>query len=227
MILNTADYPDPQSSIGPVVLRMTADLNNYLVARGDALGVVSFDSLAIEPLNQMFHNGFPKFRSIPSGTQLGGNLWYMFFGGTAPGEIERFFAYSPHMTNSCIRILLPDHTYTRLNRLRDDIARFTAERVIPDPALNKVTVQYLGGEAGLFLAANDVLKRLDFINITFVLLVIFLCCAFTFRSPVAGALFIVSCVMANFGAFVYMSMRDIGLTIDTIPVISLGHRSGR
>ncbi len=222
VILNTADYPDPQSSIGPVVLRMTADLNNYLVSRGDALGVVSFDSLAMEPLNQMFHNGFPKFRSTPSGTQLGGNLWYMFFGGTAPGEIERFFAYSPHMTNSCVRILLPDHTYTRLNRLRDDIARFTAERVIPDPALNKVTVQYLGGEAGLFLAANDVLKRLDFINITFVLLVIFLCCAFTFRSPVAGALFIVSCVMANFGAFVYMSMRDIGLTIDTIPVISLG-----
>jgi predicted RND superfamily exporter protein len=28
--------------------------------------------------------------------------------------------------------------------------------------------------------------------------------------------------MANFGAFVYMSARDIGLTIDTIPVISPG-----
>ncbi|HJU11231.1 MAG TPA: MMPL family transporter, partial [Candidatus Binataceae bacterium] len=38
----------------------------------------------------------------------------------------------------------------------------------------------------------------------------------------AGLLFIVSCVMANFGAFVYMNTRGIGLTIDTIPVISLG-----
>jgi hypothetical protein len=28
--------------------------------------------------------------------------------------------------------------------------------------------------------------------------------------------------MANFGAFVYMNARDIGITIDTIPVISLG-----
>jgi predicted RND superfamily exporter protein len=28
--------------------------------------------------------------------------------------------------------------------------------------------------------------------------------------------------MANFGAFVYMNARGIGLTIDTIPVISLG-----
>jgi uncharacterized protein len=79
-----------------------------------------------------------------------------------------------------------------------------------------------GGEAGLFLAANDVLKKLDFINITFVLAVIYVCCALTFRSLTAGALFIVSCVMANFGAFVYMNARGIGRTIDTIPVISLG-----
>ncbi len=222
VILNTPDYPDPQSGISPAVLRMTDDLNNFLVSRGDALGVVSFNSIAIAPLNQLFHNGHPKFRGVPSGTQLGGNLWYLFFGGTAPGEMERFFAYTPHMTNSCIRVLLPDHTYTRLNRVRDDIQRFVHQRVTPDPALNQVTVNYLGGEAGLFLAANDVLKRLDFINITFVLLVIFLCCAFTFRSAVAGTLFIVSCIMANFGAFVYMNARDIGLTIDTIPVISLG-----
>ena len=71
--------------------------------------------------------------------------------------MERFFAYTPHMTNTCIRVLLPDHTYTRLNRLRDDIRRFVNQRVTPDPALNQVTVNYLGGEAGLFLAANDVL----------------------------------------------------------------------
>jgi predicted RND superfamily exporter protein len=88
--------------------------------------------------------------------------------------------------------------------------------------LDKVHVSYLGGLAGLFLGANDVLKDLDLLNITFVLLVIFLCCTFAFRSPVAGALFIVSCIMANFGAFVYMNARNIGLTIDTIPVISLG-----
>jgi len=55
-----------------------------------------------------------------------------------------------------------------------------------------------------------------------VLLVIFLCCAFSFMSFTAGTLFIISCVMANFGAFIYMNAFNIGLTIDTIPVISLG-----
>ncbi|MGH7879183.1 MAG: efflux RND transporter permease subunit, partial [Candidatus Binataceae bacterium] len=89
VVLSTPDYPSPQSSIGPDVLRMTSDLDTYLVSRGDALGVASFNSIAIAPLNQTFHNGFPKFRAIPSGAELGGNLWYLFFGGTAPGEMER------------------------------------------------------------------------------------------------------------------------------------------
>ena len=222
VVLSTADYPDPQSSIGPDVLRMTDDLAAYLIGRGDAVGVASFTNIAMKPLNMMFHNGYPKFQSIPAGTELGGNLWYMFLGGTAPGEMERFFAHSPHMTSTCIRVLLPDHTFNRLNAVRDDIKKFIDERVTPDPGLSKITVHYLGGVAGLYLAANDVLYRLDIINLTFVLLVIFLCCAFSFQSITAGALFIVSCVMANFGAFIYMNVFNIGLTIDTIPVISLG-----
>jgi uncharacterized protein len=233
VVLSTPDYPNPQSGLGPEVLRMSDDLGAYLVSRGDVLAAMPFASV-VKPLNSMFHNGYPKFIAIPTGfdqsryqkvsvgIELGGNLWFMFLGGTAPGEMERYFAHSPHVNSSCIRLLLPDHTYGRLNRLRDDIRTFVQRRIIPDPRLSEVKLQYLGGEAGLFLAANDVLKQLDFMNITFVLLVIFLCCAFTFRSFTAGALFIVSCVMANFGAFVYMNARGIGLTIDTIPVISLG-----
>src|SRR5712692_9139825 len=202
VVLSTTDYPDAESGISPNVLRMTDDMGAYLLSRGDALAVVSFASLAIKPLNMMFHNGFPKYRSIPSGAErsrfqnfsisveLGGNLWFMFFAGTAPGEIERFFAYSPKMTSSCVRVMLADHTYSRLNRLRDDIEAFVAERVRSDPNLRRVEVRYLGGLAGLYLGANDVLKYLEFINITFVLLVIYLCCALTFRSPLAGLLFI-------------------------------------
>jgi predicted RND superfamily exporter protein len=83
-------------------------------------------------------------------------------------------------------------------------------------------VWYLAGLAGLYQAANDVLYQLDFLNITFVLAVVFLFCVISFRSFVAGSMFLFSCVLANFGAFIYMRLRGIGLTIDTIPVISLG-----
>jgi uncharacterized protein len=234
LVLSTPDYPDPQSGLGPEVLRMTDDMNAFLVSRGDVVATVPFAAV-IKPLNSMFHNSHPKFNALPTGfeqskfqkvpvgVELGGNLWFLFLGGTAPGEMERFFAYHQNVTNSCIRVLLPDHSYDRLNRLREDIRTFVAQRIKPDPRLSRVRMHdAVGGEAGLFLAANDVLKQLDFMNITFVLLVIYVCCAFTFRSLTAGVLFIISCVMANFGAFVYMNARGIGLTIDTIPVISLG-----
>jgi predicted RND superfamily exporter protein len=55
-----------------------------------------------------------------------------------------------------------------------------------------------------------------------VLLVILVASALLFVSPIAGILFAIAAVMANFGAFLYMDYRVIGLTIDTIPVISLG-----
>ena len=222
VVLKTPNYPSEQSSIAPRVMEMVDEMRDYLLVRGDVVGVVSFGAVGMAPLNQMFHNGYPKYRNLPSSAKLAGNLWYMFLGGTAPGEIERFFAYSPKMTSSCIRLFLKDHTYDRLNRVRRDLRDFVATHVTNDPNLNKVQVSFLGGDSGLYLAANDVLYRLDLLNITFVLAVIYLCCTFAFRSPIAGALFIVSAVMANFGAFIYMNARNVGLTIDTIPVISLG-----
>jgi uncharacterized protein len=222
VVLQTPDFPGDQSTIAPNTMRMVDAMANYLLLQGDVLAVVNFGSVGLAPINQMFHNGYPKYRNVPSSIKLSGALWYMFLGGTAPGEIERFFAHSPHMTSACIRLFLKDHTYDRLNRVRDQLRYFVKTHVTPDPELNHVKVRFLGGDSGLYLAANDVLYRLDLVNITFVLVVIYLACAFSFRSPIAGALFIVSAVMANFGAFIYMNLRGIGLTIDTIPVISLG-----
>jgi predicted RND superfamily exporter protein len=80
----------------------------------------------------------------------------------------------------------------------------------------------MGGIAGLYAAANQVLKRTDFFNLTLTLIAVGICCAVEFRSPAAGLLFILASVLGNFGAFIYMNARNLTLTIDTIPVVSLG-----
>ena len=99
-------------------------------------------------------------------------------------------------------------------------SRTVKSKVIP--SLDKIKFEYLGGLAGLYAAANTVLFRLDIINITFVLLVVLVFSTIEFRAITAGLLFVLSCVLANFAAFIYMGIRGIGLTIDTVPVISLG-----
>jgi predicted RND superfamily exporter protein len=200
---------------------MVDDMRSFLFQDPKVAQVVSFSSTISEPFNEMFHYGYPKYLSVPAPLELSANLWFLYLNGSAPGELERYISNRSN-NDTCIRVLLRDHTYDTLNGIRDRIAQFVEQRVSADPALNQVHVHYLAGIAGLYLAANDVLKKLDFLNITFVLAVVWLFCVVSFRSFVAGFMFLFACVLANFGAFIYMNIRDIGLTIDTIPVISLG-----
>jgi predicted RND superfamily exporter protein len=221
VILTTPSYPNPQSVLGPNVLRLVTDLRSYLFRDPKVGQVVAFSSTVSQPFNEMFHYGYPKYLGVPDSLEMSGNLWFLFLNGSAPGELERFISNRSN-NDTCIRVLLRDHTYGTLNDIRAEIARFVQQRVAPDPNLNHVEVHFLAGIAGLYLAANDVLKQLDFLNISFVLAVVWLFCVISFRSFVAGFMFLFACVLANFGAFIYMNARGIGLTIDTIPVISLG-----
>ena len=72
------------------------------------------------------------------------------------------------------------------------------------------------------LATDDVIGHLNIINLSLTLAAICLACAIYFRSLVAGILFALSGIAANFVAFLYMDVHNIGLTVDTLPVISLG-----
>ncbi len=222
VVLETPSYPNPQSTLGSDPLRAADDLRYYLRERDpNVLQVISFASDIEKPFNQMFHYAHPKFLRVPDTIQLSGNLWYLYLSGTAPGEMERYIPNS-QAEATCIRVLLRDHTYDTLNRLLSEINDFQKSRMGTDPGLSKVKTAYLGGIAGLYAAANQVLKYTDFFNLTLTLLAVGICCAVEFRSIVAGLLFIAASVLGNFGAFIYMNARNLTLTIDTIPVVSLG-----
>ncbi len=222
VVIETPNYPSPVSTVAVPTLRLADDLADYLLARGDALAVIGFAGIATKPMNQLLHNGSPKYMALPDSDLLSAELWGFFFSGTAPDEVYNFFANSPNMTNTCIRILLPDHNYATLRRLRGDLDTFVAVRLKGDPKLDKVKIRYLGGEGGLYLASDEAAPALNRANLSLVLGVILLACAIYFRSLMAGLLFAIAAVMANFGAFLFMINQDIGLTIDTIPVVSLG-----
>jgi predicted RND superfamily exporter protein len=220
-VVTPDDYPSPHNVLSPAVIRMTDDLRPFLLSHDpDVVEVISLASTIDKPFNQVFHDDFPKYRVIPRNIQASGNLWHLFFAGTAPGEADRWA--NNEGSALCIRVLLRSHTFAALSTLQTELAEFVKDRVTTDPELAGIQFRYLGGGAGLYAAANDVLFRLDIINIVFVLTVVFVFSAISFRSFMAGVLFVLACVLANFAAFIYMRARGIGLTIDTIPVISLG-----
>ena len=236
VVLETPSYPDPQSMLGSDPLRVADELRSYLRERDpNVLQVISFASDIEKPFNQMFHYAHPKYLRIPDTVQLSGNLWYLYLTGTAPGEMERFIP-NPQASATCLRVLLRDHTYTTLTTVLDELEDFTKMKGFARTGtetrsafdgkgtknLTNVQIHFMGGIAGLYAAANEVLKYTDFFNLTLTLLAVGICCGIEFRSVTAGFLFIAASVLGNFGAFIYMNARNLTLTIDTIPVVSLG-----
>jgi predicted RND superfamily exporter protein len=214
IVLETPEYPSSQSGVGTDTLRMSDDLSNYLMSRRDVVAVLDFSSLAEKPMNMLLHNGQPKYYAVPDSDALSASLWGFFFAASAPGEAESYFAIAQSMKNSCIRLLLPDHTYLRLKHLRDDLNNFVRDRVATDPSLKQVKLRYLGGEAGLYLAADDVISRLNLLNLALTLVAIGLCCAAVFRSVVAGALFVLLAISlgiglgVDYGIYMVARIRD-------------------
>jgi uncharacterized protein len=207
-----------QNPFSFAVLHMEDDLRSFILQSPGVRAVTTFATDGIEPFTRVIHSGHPKFLTLPHTIKLIFASVLFFMHNRGPGDMEQF----NYHTTSCVRVLLKDHTARTLNDLRDRVALFVQQYFPRHPELSQTRLAYLGGIAGLYAAANDVLFELDLKNIAFVLIAIFLFCALTFRSIVAGILFVLVCVVANFGAFIYMHLRGIGLTIDTVPVISLG-----
>src|SRR6185503_19812055 len=58
--------------------------------------------------------------------------------------------------------------------------------------------------------------------IALALLVVVVCCMVTYRSGVAGVFFMVPVMLSNAITFSYMAWMDIGMNINTLPVVALG-----
>jgi uncharacterized protein len=220
VLFSTPPFPHNQSVLAPNVLRLADHLRGYLLTDPAVMQVISFASTVISPFNQMFHYGHPKFFGMPRNPQQAGNLWYLFLGGTAPGDMEHYIS-NTEAKETCIRVLLRNHTGSTLARVEREIGNFFSSYAEHNPAYARVEVGYMAGLAGLYAAANDVLYRVEMINIGLVLVCVFVFGTALFGSWLAGLMFVFSCVLANFTAFIYMYLFGIQLTIDTLPVISL------
>ena len=220
VIFSTPTFPHIQSVLAPNVLRLADDLRRFLLGDPAVMQVISFASTVISPFNQMVHYGHPKYFGIPKNVQQAGNLWYLFLEGTAPGEIEHYIS-NIAAKETCIRVMLRDHTGKTLARVQGEIEDFFKSYAERNPAYARVDVGYMAGLAGLYAAADNVLYRVDLVNIGLVLACVFLFCTALFSSFLAGLLFVFAGALANFTALIYMYLFGIQLTIDTLPVISL------
>ena len=74
----------------------------------------------------------------------------------------------------------------------------------------------------MLAAANEVIARSDKLTLGLMLLAQLVFCAMGFRSLVAGLLFVGVVLMSNTFGMALMAYWNVGLNVNTLPVISLG-----
>jgi uncharacterized protein len=201
-------YPDVVKGMEALAQHMMQDPNvGFAISIADLL----------KGFNMLAYGNDPKFETLPTDMVATQNLVSLVSSGGAPGSMDTWINYDSTASN--VKLYLKNHEGTVLKEVIGRVTRFLES----NPKLvEHAKVRPAGGLGGILAAANETIeKRNDPILIT-ILAVIFTHCSVTYWSILAGVIFTISLVLANFLAFTYMAIKGIGLNINTFPVVSLG-----
>lgn len=200
----------------PDVLKGMEKLKQYMLEDPNVGYVVSIADI-IKEINMLARGNDPKREYIPSDLSLVLGLLHLYSQNAAPGELDTWM--DPSFTGSNVKLYLNSHEGELLEEVINRVEGFIDDN--PELMENAVA-KPAGGLGGILAAANEVISVKNDQILFMVLGICFILCSVTYRSLMAGVLFTMSLVLANFLAFTWMAFKGIGLNINTLPVVSLG-----
>jgi predicted RND superfamily exporter protein len=198
----------------PEVLRSIEKLQRYM-ERDPSVGM-SFSFVDILPVvNAAVHEMEPKWEVLPRTPSQVNLLLAAYFSGTSYQETNRVIDFKYRAAP--IWFYCVDHKSDNIRRIIRHAKKFIEENPL-DPARFLLA----GGRLGVLAAANDELLKNDIMVNVLGFTTIFLVLIFTYRSIVAGVYMIIPLLIANAAVNAYMGARNIGININTLPVVTVG-----
>lgn len=179
--------------------------------------VGSSDSLVdlTRQINTVLHYNDPRWGLLPRSSDETGGILMVAEHGSEPGDFDRWVNYN--FQHGRVTFFLYDH---KGDTLREVIDRATG--FIDKQPLEGAEFKLASGYAGVLAAANEVIARSDKLTLGLMLLAQLVFCAIGFRSLTAGLLFVGVVLMSNTFGMALMAYWNVGLNVNTLPVISLG-----
>ena len=210
-----SDAPYPAIA-QPELMQGMESLKQYIIEDPNVGHAISLADL-VKSVRMLVYGNDPKFESIPSDLRSVSDLLSFYKMGASAGDLDKWA--EPNLSAANVRIFLKDHKGETLAEVIDRIRHYISEN---KDTMGNAVMKPAGGLGGILAAANEVIAEKNHQLLIMVLGVVFILCSATYRSLTAGFMFVLSLVLANFFAFSYMVYRNIGLNINTLPVVSLG-----
>jgi len=198
----------------PEVLAQMDKFQRFMEAQPEIGGTLSFVNV-LSAVKGTLYEGNPRYEELGGSKLENGELMYLYLAGSEPGDLERFS--DGQYQNGAVTLFFRDHKGATIRTAISRVKEFAMEN-----PMEHASYQLAGGLVGVLGAVNEVLLAGQIEAIALALLVVVVCCAVVYRSSVAGMFFMVPVLLANTLTFMYMALNDIGMNINTVPVVALG-----
>ncbi len=198
----------------PEVLQSMANFQRYMEAQPEVGGSISLADI-LPQVRRVLREGNPMYAELGNDAGENSELTYMFVSGSDPGDMDRYA--DADAKNGAVTLFFRDH---QGETIRTAVAR-VQDYVAQNP-IEKADYLLAGGLVGVLAAVNEVILAGQIEAIALALLVLVVCCTVTYRSTVAGVFFMIPVMLSNTITFSYMAWQDIGMNINTLPVVALG-----
>ena len=204
-----------QNSVAaPEVLRAIEKFQRYM-ERDPSVGA-SFSFVDILPVvNSAIHDLEAKWEVLPRTPSQVSLLLAAYFNGTSYNDTNRFIDFN--LRSAPIWFYCTDHKGENIRRVLQRAREF-----IDANPLTAAQFRLAGGRIGVLAAANDELLKNDILVNVLGFTTIFIVLVVTYRSVMAGIYMLIPLLAANAVVNAYMGARDIGININTLPVVTVG-----
>jgi len=172
----------------------------------------------VRVVNQLTHNDDPRWAQIPDNADEVGGLMFAYMASSPiPGALKEYI--SPDENEANMVFFYKDHQAETINRVvalaEEGKARIEAE--VPG-----LKIELGGGIIGVTAAANQALHTDHMIIIPAVMLLAFFLVMAYYQSLHAGWLMVLPMLFATVMTYAYMGWANIGISVNTVPVIAVG-----
>ncbi len=199
----------------PAVVAVMEEFGRYMADTFNYGGTREIPHL-VRSINRLYHYDDPRWSIIPKEQKDIGNTLFMYEAGAAmPGVILEYMDLEGKTANFVV--FYKDATGKTVHTAVDAAKKFLHEH-----PMEGVTARFAGGIIGTTAAANEETKASDLKMTGLIIALVMLSVIVTYKSMLSGLLVFIVLGLAVMMNRAFMTIRDIGLNVNTMPVTSVG-----
>lgn len=196
------------------VLNSMGNFQRFMEAQPEIGGSISIADV-LPVVNRTLREGNPRYQELGENQAVNGNIMATLESVSEPGDMDRFV--DAQNANAAVTLSFRDRQGETIRTAIARIKEFIEKNPLPEG-----NYMLAGGLVGVTAAANEVVLSSQIEALALALLVLVIICTIVYRSTVAGMLFMIPVLISNTLTFSFMVWKDIGMNINTVPVVALG-----